>query len=673
LSSTGSFCKSFMVLALISLFLLFFIAPVLAYTYVDDIGQTLNINRAPKRVVSLVPGATETLCAIKADKSLAGITMDDSYFECLIGVPAVGPASKPNYSLVNSLKPDLLIVPPQEYERALAARENQRYPILVWDNPQTVEEAHSRIEAMGEIFGKKKEALEALGESNDFLNTISLKTQKLPQGAQKRVMRLRAIEGGLATGSENSMDTSLIRAAGGIPPEIPGEGIVALTGEEFVRFNPQFIYACAEDRSAIEAASKKSPFSRADAIKNKAISYFPCALTNRLSAHSGYTAAWLASSIYSKEYGMAANQALPQEVLARHPLTIKNIPYIKSAEVVDYRLFDFIHRTLVIDFSSPQNVVTSGEGAWHEVIHIGNSSSPPMVWGIQHEGGWQDAEDDVFTVLGLDRANTSLIFTGADMRNLVVKSASYKDLHITALVTAGAEGNALRTSKDPGNWYDPGTINIIILSSRKLSPAGATSAMIVVTEAKTAALWDMDIRSTESPRENPATGTGTDDIIVVTGGNGSPLDYTGGHGKAGELIARVVYDGVTEALKKQNGKALNRSIWERLNERRITIEELGPAFSSSGAYPNLSTDMELLFLDPRYAGFLESALALSDAQGMGNFHDTSSFDSASLKIASEIAARDLGSIQDLVTAPGIPPLLEKALNALATGLVSRQY
>jgi adenosylcobinamide amidohydrolase len=46
-----------------------------------------------------------------------------------------------------------------------------------------------------------------------------------------------------------------------------------------------------------------------------------------------------------------------------------------------------------------------------------------------------------------------------------------------------------------------------------------------------------------------ATGTGTDNIIVVTGTNGPKVSYTPGHSKIAELIGKVVYEAVVDALK----------------------------------------------------------------------------------------------------------------------------
>ena len=78
-------------------------------------------------------------------------------------------------------------------------------------------------------------------------------------------------------------------------------------------------------------------------------------------------------------------------------------------------------------------------------------------------------------------------------------------------------------------------------------------AIITATEAKTTVLQDLNVRSTSCPQYQ-ATGTGTDNIIVVSGTGGSKsLRLTSGHTKIGELIGFSTKIAVTEALKKQDG------------------------------------------------------------------------------------------------------------------------
>jgi adenosylcobinamide amidohydrolase len=101
-------------------------------------------------------------------------------------------------------------------------------------------------------------------------------------------------------------------------------------------------------------------------------------------------------------------------------------------------------------------------------------------------------------------------------------------------------------------YYPAGTINIIVATNAKLNLATMASSFISITEAKTIALVELDIRSSFNPHFT-ATGTGTDQIIIASG-----LDfrciYTGGHTKLGELMAKSVTTACKEALKKQLAK-----------------------------------------------------------------------------------------------------------------------
>jgi adenosylcobinamide amidohydrolase/ABC-type Fe3+-hydroxamate transport system substrate-binding protein len=643
--------------------------------YTDDLGRTVTLAGPPERAVSLAPGATEILCALDAGDAVAAVTLDDYYFECIADKPRTGPRDKPDWALVAAAAPDLVIVEPGAAEAARTALARTGARVVAWAGAGDLAGAESGTRALGALFGRRLQAERAVAESRAYTDAIAKKTAGIPPAERKRVMRLRALpDGGLGTGGPGTVDRAIVEAAGGVPwPGGEPGSVGRVTPEEFASFDPHYVYACEEDRAAAEAAAAEAPWNGASAFRDGGrVRYFPCALTDRLSAHAGYFIAWLSADVYSDWYGDPANLALPQEILGETPVAVEGIPYVKGARIVEYRLFDFVHRTLLIDFTSPQTVVTTGDGAVHGVTAIGNSYSPPMVWNINHKGGWKQAEDELFRVLGLDRAKTSLIFTGADMRNLSVRKATHEDLTVVALVTAGAESNALRTSRDPGAFYEPGTINVIVLSSRKLSPGGAAGAVIVATEAKTAALWDMDVRSSESPLANPATGTGTDDVMVPAAGDGKAVDYTGGHGKVGELVARVVYDGVTEALLKQNGKHPARSVWERLGERGVDVRELGPAFSAAGPYPFLAGDVKALLTDPLAASLLESAFSLSDAAVMGHLKDPALFDAMALRAASGLAGGPVPAIRSLVEDEKIPAVLKTALDALATAALARQ-
>jgi len=127
------------------------------------------------------------------------------------------------------------------------------------------------------------------------------------------------------------------------------------------------------------------------------------------------------------------------------------------------------------------------------------------------------------------------------------------DIKILAITTAGTSNALNITEKTPtiytGEAFTvPGTINIIIITNVHLLNDCCVSSVITATEAKSAALFDLKIKSVSSDRQ--ATGTGTDAVAVVSG-NGKTIQYAGGHTKYGQLLGEAVYTGVKGALTKR--------------------------------------------------------------------------------------------------------------------------
>jgi adenosylcobinamide hydrolase len=179
-------------------------------------------------------------------------------------------------------------------------------------------------------------------------------------------------------------------------------------------------------------------------------------------------------------------------------------------------------------------------------------------------------EEDFPKVLGIPRSNLAFLSTGANMNNLAICEKSYHDRIVCCLATGGV-GNALRAGVDGADWMEQdgtyvktlGTINIIILTNVTLTDGALARTIITATEAKTAALQDMDARSSVSP-ENQATGTGTDNMIVISGTNSDKkVRHTGGHTKLGELIGATTKIAVTETIKKHEVAVAKSSRRER--------------------------------------------------------------------------------------------------------------
>ncbi len=350
--------------------------------------------------------------------------------------------------------------------------------------------------------------------------------------------------------------------------------------------------------------------------------------------------------------------------------------YVDSALLTDEQQFTHPASSISIRFKSPQTVLSSLFGWGKGILAVGNHYNHFASWPLTYDLSLAKTNARTMLLLGLNPRTSSFLYTGAEMKNHAYVELEEENkgriLKVGVFATAGVKSNAMRAGFDSGDFWEPGTINLIILTNRALTPAAMTRIMITATEAKTAALEDLDIRSSYTGLA--ATGTGTDNIIVAEG-SGSPAALAGGHAKLGDLIAKAVYRAVTEAIGKQNGIVKNRNIAARLEERKINLETLlkkSDMVRTSGQKLLLAQNFEALLQDSYYAGFLASALAVSDAEARGLTSGPEAFRDWCLLISGRIAGSPVKACEDIVRSQEIQPALRLALNALLTGLARRE-
>ena len=213
-------------------------------------------------------------------------------------------------------------------------------------------------------------------------------------------------------------------------------------------------------------------------------------------------------------------------------------------------------KTFLVTFDTKRRALSTHDG-FKEVRFVGNNYASPGLWDYIHKHFFK-YRNRLCQDLGVTFEETSMLFTGADVDNIRVVCGGYRDVRFCACVTAGVETNAQRIGVDKASSVEVsegkfesesiGTVNIILLTNANLSDGAMTRSLITLTEAKTIAFQDLDIRSSYNPGLQ-ATGTGTDGAIVVSG-FGPKITFVGGHTKAGEIMARTVTQAVKEAILK---------------------------------------------------------------------------------------------------------------------------
>src|SRR6266850_7221554 len=132
---------------------------------VDASGVPVDLARPPRRIVSLVPSITETLCALGLADALVGITV---YCveprEVVRGKTRIGGEKDPDLEKIRRLEPDLVIANIEENLRD-HVETLRSWSIPVWVTfPRTVEEGIRLIAELGAVTGTEARAADLLGE-----------------------------------------------------------------------------------------------------------------------------------------------------------------------------------------------------------------------------------------------------------------------------------------------------------------------------------------------------------------------------------------------------------------------------------------------------------------------------------------------------------------------------
>jgi len=231
-----------------------------------------------------------------------------------------------------------------------------------------------------------------------------------------------------------------------------------------------------------------------------------------------------------------------------------------TAKIIYHRYDRVLLNSILVSFIDKRHVLSTEDGI-KDVRNVANVYIPNSFSArIMTLTKYRKFLKRLPATLGLRRNDVTFISTGVDMEKSALCEQSFGDFHVCCIATAGALNNALRTGVDEGQWIEkessflpkPGTINIILLTNVSLSYGAMARAIMTATEAKTAALQDLNYRSTPSPQLQ-ATGTGSDSMMVVSGEHPDILiRHTGGHTKMGELIGVATKNAGTEALRKHD-------------------------------------------------------------------------------------------------------------------------
>ena len=279
-----------------------------------------------------------------------------------------------------------------------------------------------------------------------------------------------------------------------------------------------------------------------------------------------------------------------------------------------------------------------------------------------------DPEDFIqktYPKLGLTQEYVGMV-TFAGVADFSKVSRGNGGVAVTVVATAGcthseSSGEEIRLQPIAG------TINIIVLIDGNPTESCLTSCIITATEAKTAALRELDVRSLYSGTE--ATGTITDAMVVAKTSRGAEIIYSGPASPLGQLVGACTRQAVKEAVMKGKigGFLPQRPLTARFEERHLSVAKMAQELSKvkSLGQDEKAIEAELtriLEAEPALATVLFAAAKVSEEFGKGSV--PKGFDANVLGArAAEVLLGKKASVCDDCRVD-LPPYLAQVLIAL---------
>lgn len=127
-------------------------------TYIDQLGRTVNLERPPRRIISLVPSQTELLFELGLKDEIVGVSRFCVHPKNMSsGIARVGGTKTPDINLIRQLQPDLIIGNKEENTFEDIETLAKEFPVWMSD-VNNLENAMEMINRVGALVDRLPEA-----------------------------------------------------------------------------------------------------------------------------------------------------------------------------------------------------------------------------------------------------------------------------------------------------------------------------------------------------------------------------------------------------------------------------------------------------------------------------------------------------------------------------------
>jgi iron complex transport system substrate-binding protein len=239
-----------------------------SFTLTDDRGRVIVIDKAPQRIITLLPSLGEIVCELQACERLVGVDRYSNWPERVQSLPKLGGIDDTQLEALVKLKPDLVLL-------ARSSRVTQRLESMgiqvVALEPQNQADMRRVIQLIAGALHlpQSQERAQALWQY--IQQKLDAAALRVPAKAKGMRIYFEAGSGYFAAG-ETSYIGETLRRLGLVNVVTPSMGAFPQVNPEFVvKANPQIIFM--GERTATDLQSRPG-WNRIDAIAQQRICSF---------------------------------------------------------------------------------------------------------------------------------------------------------------------------------------------------------------------------------------------------------------------------------------------------------------------------------------------------------------------------------------------------------------
>lgn len=238
-----------------------------AYELKDDLGRSSQWSAPPRRIVSMVPSLTESVCELGACAKLVGVDRYSNFPASVETLPKLGGMDDTNVEMIAALKPDVVLVSPSS--RVAERLQSLGLTVVVMDS-KSYRDVERVLGKLGTLLavpdaGRVWRRIEA---------SVGAAAQSLPAAARGARVYYEVASGPYAAGESSFMGELLSR--------LGARNIIPASMGPFPKINPEFVVQA--DPQVIMMGQRdaggvvdRPGWSRISAVRDKRICVFTSA------------------------------------------------------------------------------------------------------------------------------------------------------------------------------------------------------------------------------------------------------------------------------------------------------------------------------------------------------------------------------------------------------------